>query len=394
MTAEAVSPPVVVGTTSPAERVPAAEPVVPLVDLQWQNQQIADEVRRALDEVCASGAFVLGPQVGRFEDEYAAFCGVDHVVGVGNGTEALVLALRAAGIGPGGEVIVPANTFVATAEAVSLVGAELVVVDCTEDFLIDVDAVARQVTQRTRAVIGVDLYGQAAPFEELRAVLGEDVLLVEDAAQSQGATRHGRRTGSLADIAATSFYPGKNLGAYGDAGAVLTDDAELADRVRAMRNHGGVNKYEHLILGTNSRLDSMQAAVLSIKLRHLTQWNAERAVAARRYDELLAELPVVVRPRVLAGNEHVWHLYVVRVHERDRVLAELQGRGVHAGVHYPTPVHLLPAFARPDWRPGSFPVAEKLSGELLSLPMYPGIEPAQQERVVAALADAIGRERR
>lgn len=364
---------------------------VPLVDLRIQNDQVAAEVRGALDAVCDSGAFVLGPQVRHFEEEYAAFCGVAHAVGVGNGTDALVLALRAAGIGPGDEVVVPANTFVATAEAVALVGAELALVDCTPDFLVDTDALARRVTQRTRAVVGVDLYGQVAPFEAIRAVVGDGVVVVEDAAQSQGATRHGRPAGSFGTVAATSFYPGKNLGAYGDAGAVLTDDQDLAQRLRALRNHGGVNKYEHLVVGTNSRLDSMQAAVLSVKLRHLTQWNVERDEAARRYDELLAELPGVVRPRVLPGNEHVWHLYVVRVAERDRVLAELAEDDVHAGIHYPSPVHLLPAFSGLGLGPGSFPVAERLAGELLSLPMFPGITEAQQKRVARALARAVPR---
>jgi dTDP-4-amino-4,6-dideoxygalactose transaminase len=362
---------------------------VPLVDLRIQNDQVAAEVRRAVDEVCASGAFVLGPQVRRFEEEYAAFSGVDHVVGVGNGTDALVLALRGAGIGPGDEVIVPANTFVATAEAVALVGADLALVDCTEDHLIDTDALARRVTDRTRAVVGVDLYGQVAPFEAIRAAVGDDVVIVEDGAQSQGASRHGQPAGSFGTVAATSFYPGKNLGAYGDAGAVGTDDAEIADRIRAMRNHGGVNKYEHLVVGTNSRLDSMQAAVLSVKLRRLTEWNAQRVAAADRYADLLAGVPGVVAPRTLPGNDHVWHLYVVRVAQRDRVLAELNAAGIGAGIHYPAPVHALPAFAHLGLGPGSFPVAEATAQEILSLPMYPGITAEQQERVVATLAAVV-----
>jgi dTDP-4-amino-4,6-dideoxygalactose transaminase len=363
---------------------------VPLVDLRLQNDEVAGDVRRAVEEVCQSGAFVLGPQVREFEEEYAAFSGVAHAIGVGNGTDALVLALRAAGVGSGDEVLIPANTFVATAEAVALVGADLGIVDCTPDFLVDVGALADRVTPRTRAVIGVDLYGQVAAFEQILAALGPHVVVIEDAAQSQGASRHGRPAGSFGTVAATSFYPGKNLGAFGDAGAVLTDDAELAERVRAMRNHGGVNKYEHLCVGTNSRLDSMQAAVLSIKLRRLDEWNAQRDEAARRYDELLADLPGVVRPRVLPGNQHVWHLYVVRVAERDRVLAELAELDIHAGIHYPCPVHLLPAFAHLGLGPGSFPVAEQLAGELLSLPMYPGITPEQQERVAVALGSVVG----
>jgi dTDP-4-amino-4,6-dideoxygalactose transaminase len=373
--------------TDPYVDAPATP--VPLVDLRLQNDEVSEEVARAMQEVCASGAFVLGPQVRHFEEEYAAFCGVDHAVGVGNGTDALVLALRGAGIGAGDEVILPANTFVATAEAVALVGADLVLVDCTPDFLIDTDALARRVTSRTRAVIGVDLYGQVAPFEEIRAAVGPDVVIVEDAAQSQGATRLGRPAGSFGTVAATSFYPGKNLGAYGDAGAVLTDNPEIADRVRAMRNHGGVNKYEHVVLGTNSRLDSLQAAVLSIKLRRLTGWNALRQEAAQRYQDLLATVPHVVRPWALQGNEHVWHLYVVRVADRDRVLVELAERDVHAGVHYPTPVHLLPAFAHLGHELGDFPVAEEFAGQLLSLPMYPGITPEQQRQVVEALAATV-----
>jgi sugar O-acyltransferase (sialic acid O-acetyltransferase NeuD family) len=371
---------------------PSTEPdhtPVPLLDLRLQNDEVADEVRRALDEVCASGAFVLGPQVRQFEEEYAAFCGVDHVVGVGNGTDALVLALRGAGICAGDEVIVPANTFVATAEAVALVGADLSLVDCTDDFLIDTDALAHHVTDRTRAVIGVDLYGQVAPFEAIRAAVGADVVIVEDAAQSQGASRFSQPAGSFGHVAATSFYPGKNLGAFGDAGAVATDDEEIATRIRALRNHGGLNKYEHLYVGTNSRLDSMQAAVLSVKLRRLKDWNAQRDEAARRYETLLAGVPGVVVPRVLDGNRHVWHLYEVRVAERDRVLAELGAAGIGAGLHYPAPVHLLPAFAGLGLGAGSFPVAEALAGEILSLPMYPGITSAQQERVVTALAAAV-----
>lgn len=364
---------------------------VPLVDLALQNDQVADRVAQALAEVCAGGAFVLGPEVEAFEREYAAFCGVRHVIGVGNGTDAIELALRGVGVGPGDEVIVPANTFVATAEAVVRAGAELVLVDCTEDFLLDPDLLAHRVTPRTRAVVGVDLYGQAAAYEQIRTVVGEDVVVVEDAAQSQGAARRGRSAGSLATVAATSFYPGKNLGAYGDAGAVLTDDPLVAGTVRALRNHGGFRKYEHLVVGTNSRLDSLQAAVLSVKLERLAAWNAQRVAAAALYDGLLEGLAEVVVPRVLPGNEHVWHLYVVRVARRDRVVAELDRAGIGAGIHYPTPVHLLPAFAATGrlGGPGSFPVAERLAGEILSLPMYPGITPVQQQRVVEALRAAV-----
>ncbi|MFE6510055.1 DegT/DnrJ/EryC1/StrS family aminotransferase [Nocardioides sp. NPDC057767] len=368
-----------------------SRPSVPLVDLRPQNAAVNAEVLAAFAEICESGAFVLGPQVRRFEEEYAEFAGVEHCIGVGNGTDALVLALRGAGIGAGDEVIVPANTFVATAEAVAIVGADLVLADCDEDFLIDPADVARRVTGRTRAVIGVDLYGQVAPFEQLREAVGEDVLLLEDAAQSQGASRDGRPAGSFGVAAATSFYPGKNLGAYGDAGAVTTGSADIADRVRALRNHGGIAKYEHLDVGTNSRLDSVQAAVLSLKLERLKGWNAERDEAAQRYATLLADLPGVVLPRVLPGNQHVWHLYVARVADRDRVLRELLEAGVGAGIHYPAPVHLWPAFSWLGHGAGSFPVAEALAQEIISLPMFPGITREQQEIVADALSEAVRR---
>ena len=261
----------------------AVAPRVPLVDLRLQHRRIAREVRAAFDVVLEGTAFVLGPQVEAFEREFASYSGAAHCVGVGNGTDALELALRACEIGEGDEVILPANTFVATAEAVVRCGARVVLVDCDDDFLIDVGQVKEALTPQTKAVIAVHLYGQMAPVEELRAVLPDHVFLIEDAAQSQGASRLGARSGSVGDMAATSFYPGKNLGAYGDAGAVLTDSEERAELVRALRNHGGQRKYEHEVVGVNSRLDGLQAAVLSIKLNLLDAWNAERVAAAERY---------------------------------------------------------------------------------------------------------------
>jgi dTDP-4-amino-4,6-dideoxygalactose transaminase len=362
---------------------------VPLVDLRPQNDAVMDEALAAVAEVCRDGAFVLGPQVARFESEYAASCGVDHCIGVGNGTDALELALLAAGIGPGAEVIVPANTFVATAEAVVRVGAELVVADCGPDYLVDPGSVADRLSPRTRAVIGVDLYGQVAPFDELRAVVGGDVVLIEDAAQSQGADRHGRPSGSFGQIAATSFYPGKNLGAFGDAGAVTTDDPALAERVRELRNHGGVERYQHLVVGTNSRLDSLQASVLSIKLARLKAWNDERVAAAAVYEELLRDVPAVEVPEVRPGNSHVWHLYVVRVPRRDAVAAAMAADRIGTGLHYPAPVHLLPAFADLGLASASMPVAERFAERILSLPMYPGITVDQQIAVVDSLDRAL-----
>jgi len=362
---------------------------IPLVDLSLQTTEVELEVTEGIAEVIRSGAFVLGPKVVEFESAYAAFCGVPHCVGVGNGTDAIELALRGAGVGAGDDVIIPANTFVATAEAVLRSGANLVLADCDEDFLLDPGRVAESVTPQTRAVIGVDLYGQIAPFEALAEVLPSDVVLMEDAAQSQGATRHSVSAGAFGVAAATSFYPGKNLGAFGDAGAVTTSDDEIADRVRSLRSHGGQRRYEHALLGTNSRLDSIQAVALSAKLRRLVDWNKQRSEAADRYAQLLANVPGIRLPRAIEGNTHVWHLYVVRVPQRDRVLDYLLQAGIGAGLHYPTPINLLPPFAHLGLDAGSFPIAERLADEILSLPIFPGISVSQQERVVEVLRDAL-----
>ncbi|MFT4165247.1 MAG: DegT/DnrJ/EryC1/StrS family aminotransferase [Microlunatus sp.] len=367
---------------------PRPEPV-PLVDLGLQHRQIAQEVSMAIEAVLDKTAFVLGPEVTAFEHEYADFSEVANCVGVGNGTDAIELILRGAGIGPGDDVIIPANTFVATAEAVLRAGAKLVLADCGDDFLLDPAAVASALTPQTRAVVAVDLYGQVPDMRAIQEAAGSDVLLFEDAAQSQGATHFGQRAGSFGIGAATSFYPGKNLGAYGDAGASMTNDDQVADRIRALRNHGGVKRYEHTYVGTNSRLDSVQAAVLRIKLRALPAWNDQRRQAADRYQALLEDLEQVVLPETADGNEHVWHLYVVRVPDRDRVLRELQAAGIGAGIHYPAPIHHLPAFSDLSAETGRHPRAERFAGEILSLPIYPGITAEQQERVAASLRASI-----
>jgi dTDP-4-amino-4,6-dideoxygalactose transaminase len=361
---------------------------VPMLDLAWQHAHIADEVHAGFDRVMAASSYILGPDVADFERSFARYCTVGYAVGVGNGTDALELALRAAGIVAGDEVIVPTNTFVATAEAVVRVGGTVVFVDCDENFLLDSRLLAAAITPSTRAVIAVHLYGQTADIDAIREVIGDDILLVEDAAQAQGAEYRGRRAGSLADVAGTSFYPGKNLGAYGDGGAVMTSSEAIANRVRALRSHGGLAKYEHNEVGTTSRLDSLQAVVLTAKLRLLDVWNTERVRLAARYGELLAGLDQVVTPTTVAGNGHVFHQYVVRVPERDRVLASLVADGIGAGLHYPTPVHLLTSFAGIA-DAGSFPVAEKLAGQILSLPIYPGLSEEQQDYVVARLAIAV-----
>jgi len=366
---------------------------IPLVDLSLAHREVADEVASGLQRVIAEGSFILGPAVAEFEQAFADFCGARYCVGVGNGTDALELILRGLEIGAGDEVLVPANTFIASALAVVRAGATPVLVDCEPVHqLMDVGAAKQLIGSRTRAILGVDLFGQIAPFEELEGIAGEHgVLLLEDAAQAQGARRMGRCAGCWGVAAGTSFYPAKNLGAYGDAGAVLTDDDELAARVRCLRNYGSDRKYHHLEQGFNSRLDSVQAVVLLAKLARLSRWNDARDQAARRYHAMLADLEDIVLPAAAQGNEHVWHLYVVRVPERDRVLEELHAAEIGAAVHYPVPIHLQGAFAHLGYGPGTFPEAERAAREVLSLPLYPGITEAQQERVVEVLSAALKR---
>jgi dTDP-4-amino-4,6-dideoxygalactose transaminase len=365
---------------------------IPLVDLAAQHAVIAADVEQGWKEILERTAFVGGPGVMAFENEYAEFTGSTHCVGVGNGTDAIEIALRALGVGPGDECIVPANTFVATAEAVARAGATPVLVDCADDgtYLIDTAAVEAAMTPRTRAIVPVHLYGQAAPVELLMPIAERaGAWVVEDAAQSQGACRNGVGAGTLGHAAATSFYPGKNLGAYGDAGAVLTHSDALATRMRMIRDHGSPRKYEHEVFGFNSRMDALQAVVLSAKLRHLSEWNAARRQAAARYAQMLSGCADVALPHTLPGNEHVWHLYVIRVPDRERVLKELHAAGIGAGVHYPIPVHLTSAFAGLRYGEGAFPIAERGAREILSLPLFPEITQEQQERVVSALIAAL-----
>jgi dTDP-4-amino-4,6-dideoxygalactose transaminase len=366
---------------------------IPLVDLSLQHAEIEAEVMPEIAAVAARGAFIQGPDVVEFEREFAQYCGVAHCVGVANGTDAIELALRAVGVGPDDEVILPANTFVATAGAVKRCGATPVLVDCDDSYLlINPALIEAQITDRTRAIVPVHLYGQIAPMEAIGEIAARHgVHVIEDAAQAQGAERLGQRAGSFGVAAGTSFYPGKNLGAYGDAGAVMLDDDEMARRVRRLGNHGSDTKYRHPELGFNSRLDTIQAIVLRAKLRRLDAWNAQRRAAASLYDQLLADVPGVSTPSVLPGNVPVWHLYVVRLTRRDEVLAELNAAGIGAGIHYPTPIHLHGAYADLGHGVGDFPVAENSARQIMSLPIYPGITPAQQERVVAVLADAVSR---
>ncbi|MCR2793556.1 DegT/DnrJ/EryC1/StrS family aminotransferase [Microbacterium sp. zg.Y625] len=364
---------------------------VPFLDLAAQQAEIADEVMPVWQAQLTSAAFVGGPEVAAFESEYADYIGVRHVVGVSNGTDALELAYRAVGVRPGDEVIMPANTFIATAEAASRLGAVPVFVDVDDEhLLIDPGAVEAAITPRTRVIAPVHLFGQTAPMGLITALARRhDLAVVEDAAQAQGAGGSAGRAGALGQVAATSFYPGKNLGAAGDAGAVMTDDDDIAALVRNLGAHGSAVKYVHDHVGMNARLDAVQASVLRAKLRRLDGWNTARRAAARRYGELLGDVEGVRLPSVRAGNSDVWHLYVVRVAERARVMAQLGAAGIGTGIHYPTPVHLTEAYAYLGGRRGQFPVAEAAAERIMSLPMFPHLTADQQARVAEVLRAAV-----
>jgi dTDP-4-amino-4,6-dideoxygalactose transaminase len=347
---------------------------IPMVDLRAELGPIRDEVDAAIRAVVSSGRFIGGEECDAFEREFAALCGVSHACGVANGTDALVLALRALGVGPGDEVVTVANTFIATGAAILLVGAKPVFVDVDDlTYTMDPAGLERALTPRTKVVLPVHLYGHPADMTAICALASRHgASVLEDAAQAHGATWQGRRVGSWGDAACFSFYPAKNLGALGDGGAVVSADPALVGRVRQLANHGaGAHRYDNLVLGTNSRLDALQAAVLRVKLRRLLSWNEERRARAAAYDEALAQVPAVVRPRERAGARSAWHLYTVRVPERDALQRHLEAQGIATAVHYPRPIHLQPALAAAGGRSGDLPVSERVSREVLCLPLYP-----------------------
>jgi len=364
---------------------------VPFVDLRAQARELHDEFFEVFESVTSRAAYTMGPELKDFEAEFAAFCEATHCVGVGSGTDAVRMALQVAGVGPGDEVVVPANTFIATAEAVSHLGATPVFVDCVEDTaLMDVTQIEAAVTERTKAIVPVHLYGQPCDMDAIAAVAGRRGLaVVEDACQAHGARFKGRRAGSFGVAAAFSFYPGKNLGALGDGGAVTTQSDELREQLLLLRNHGQADKYTHSVVGWCSRLHNLQAGILGVKLAHLDAWNAARRGAAARYDELFSSVDGVEPIRCGNDVEPVYHLYVVRVGERDAVRDKLGADGVESGIHYPVPLHLQPAYAALGHGRGDFPVAERLAERVLSLPMFPEITDTQVEYVVERLAAAV-----
>ena len=361
---------------------------IQFVDLKRQYASIKDEVDRAVIDAIASTQYILGEEVSHFEREWADYCGAAHAVGVSSGTAALALAYEVVGIRSGDEVIAPANTFIASVLPLFRLGARPVLVDCDRYGQLDVERAAAAVTSATRAIVGVDLFGHPCDADAIRALCDEHGLaFVEDAAQAHGAEYRGRRCGSLADIAAFSFYPGKNLGAYGDAGAVVTDDAERAGAIRVLRDLGQSRKYEHVAIGGNERLDTIQAAVLRVKLRRLDEWNARRRRHAASYTALLED--VVTTPEVADWADPVWHLYVIRTAVRDRARDALADAAIASGMHYPVPLHLQPALASLGHGRGDFPAAEAWAATALSLPMFPELEQSEVERVAATIAAAV-----
>jgi dTDP-4-amino-4,6-dideoxygalactose transaminase len=359
---------------------------VPFLDLKAQYRALTDEVQAALAEVLESCAFANGPPVKRFEQSFAQYVGSKEVVCVNSGTSALHLSLLVSGVGPGDEVIVPAMTFVATAWAVSYCGARPVFVDVSEvDYALDPVKVEQAITPRTKAIVPVHLYGLPADLGGLQAICQKHGLaLIEDAAQAHGARHNGRHVGTLGELGCFSFYPGKNLGAYGEGGAIVTNDSGLAERLRALRDHGQRTKYHHDEMGFNYRMDSIQGAVLDVKLRHLDDWTRARQAVAANYLKGLADADFVL-PKVPKGREHVWHLFVVLHPRRGEIKDALQAAGIGTGLHYPIPVPLLHAYAHLGHRRGEFPVSERIADQCLSLPMFAELRQDQQEQVVSAL---------
>jgi dTDP-4-amino-4,6-dideoxygalactose transaminase len=362
---------------------------VPQLDLGAQYAAIGAEIRAAVEKVLASQQFILGQEGAALEQEIAQLCGVAHGVGVASGTDALILALRACGVHAGDEVLIPPFTFVATGSAVSALGAKPVFADIRPDtYNLDPSDLTRRLTPRTRAIIAVHLYGLAADMEPIVTFArAHNLRVIEDNAQSIGASYRGRRTGSLGDAACMSFYPTKNLGAYGDAGMVVTNSNEMAARLKSLRNHGQSAKYVSSEPGWNSRLDEIQASILRVKLRHLPEWQRARQAHAAAYTKMLLAIPGVMPPPIPEGYEHVFHQFTIRVEQRDALAQSLSERKIGSAVYYPVPLHLQPLYASLGHKAGDFPHAEHAAQEVLSLPMFPELRPEQITRVAEAVAE-------
>jgi dTDP-4-amino-4,6-dideoxygalactose transaminase len=364
---------------------------VPFLDLKAHHAPLRSEFDRVISEVVDSGAFAGGPFVARFEKDFAAYCDCQHAIGVGNGTDALWLALLALGIGPGDEVITVSSTFMATCEAITYCGATPVFVDIDEHtYTMDPACLEKAITARTKALIPVHLFGQTVDMDPILEFASEHGLFViEDASQAHGALYKGRKAGGLGDAGCFSFYPGKNLGAFGEAGAVVTNNFLLQEKIRMLRDHGQVRKYYHKMIGWNCRMDEIQAAVLSVKLPHLERGNELRRAHALQYDEALDGVDELVTPFKAAYARHVYHIYAIRARERDEVMRLLEEKGIGCAVHYPTPVHLQEAYRSLGYEKGALPVTEKAAEEFLSLPMFPELTHAQIAFVAETVRESI-----
>ncbi len=360
---------------------------VPFLNLKAQYHSIKDEINDAIQQVLDRTAFAGGPFVQQFEEEYAQFCQTEHCIGVSSGTSALLLSLRALGIGEGDEVITTPNTFIATAEAISFCGAKPVFIDIEEDsYNMDPKLLEAAITPKTKAVIPVHLFGQMADMDLIMEIArAHNLYVIEDACQAHGAEYKGRRAGSIGDAGCFSFYPGKNLGAYGEAGAVVTNNDEIANHIRILRDHGQSKKYYHDVVGWNDRMDGIQGAVLSVKLKYIERWNQLRRQHAALYNTLLADTDNVTVPKVIEHNKHVYHIYAVRTANRDQQISALAEKNIFCGIHYPVPLHLQKAYKALNLKEGDFPVAERCCAEYLSLPMFPELRAEEIQFVCAEL---------
>ena len=360
---------------------------IPFVDLKTQYHSIKEEIQKKIEDVIENSAFIGGNFLKGFESDFAEFCDADYCAGVGNGTDAITITLRMLGIGPGDEVITAANSFIATSEAISLVGAKVVFCDVDENTRnIDPGLIKEKITDKTKAIIPVHLYGQPADMDRIIEIAKQNSLyIIEDCSQSHGARYKGKKVGTFGDAGTFSFYPGKNLGAYGDAGAIITNNKKLEEKIRKFANHGRSEKYDHEFEGTNSRLDGLQAAILSVKLKYLEEWSNKRNTNARIYNEKLKGLKSLKTPVITDDRDHYFHLYVIRTEERDRLKNYLIENGISCGIHYPITLPNLRAYSYLKHKPEDFPVSSRLQGEILSLPMFPELDEKQIEYTVSII---------
>ncbi len=361
---------------------------IPLVDIQTQYQNLSQEINEKVFYVIKRGDFILGEEVKLFEEDFAKYCQTKYALGMSSGTDALKLSLLAGGVKEGDEVITAANTFVATVDAISQTGAKPVLIDINPDnYNLDLNQLEKAVTKKTKAIIPVHLYGQPVDMDKVKEIAqANNLLVVEDACQAHGAEYKGKRTGSLGDIATFSFYPGKNLGAFGDGGAITTNNEEFAEKIRMLRHYGQKKKYFHEIKGFNNRLDTIQAAVLRVKLKHLDEWNKARGNWAQKYTELLKETSLIT-PKIESWADHVFHLYVVRSQKRDELINFLKEKEIGAGIHYPVPIHFQEAYKDLGHKKGDFPMTEKAANEIISLPMFPELTEEKINYIVKAIKE-------